>query len=107
MLRHARAVGATDRLRLVAAARTWDDLPYADELRDAGAVLALSREPGPGDRPRGRLSPADVAPLLGQRGPGWTAFVCGSAGFAEATSSLLMGLGVAAAEVRVERFGPS
>jgi ferredoxin-NADP reductase len=33
--------------------------------------------------------------------------VCGSAGFAEATSSLLMGLGVAAAEVRVERFGPS
>ena len=107
MLRHAQAVGAMDLLSLVAAARTWDDLPYATELRDAGAVLALSREQVPGGRPRGRLTPEDVAPLLGRQGPGWTAFVCGSAGFAEATTSLLTGLGVATGDVRVERFGPS
>ncbi|SEQ70885.1 FAD-binding oxidoreductase [Microlunatus flavus] len=107
MLRHARHTGATDRLRLVAAARTWDDLPYGDELRDAGAVLALSREAGRDGRAAGRLRPEEVAPLVEGRGDGWTAFVCGSAGFAESASALLLGLEVPAADVRVERFGPS
>lgn len=107
MLRHAQHVGATDLLRLVAAARTWDDLPYSSELRDAGAVLALSRAATPGGRPPGRLTATDVAPLVMPRGDGWTSFVCGSAGFAEATTSLLMGLGVPASDVRVERFGPT
>ena len=107
MLRHAQAVGATDLLRLVGAARTWDDLPYAAELRDAGATLAFSGEAGPGSRSRGRLRPTDLAPLLQHRGPGLTSYVCGSAGFAETTSSLLMGLGVLPGDVRVERFGPS
>jgi ferredoxin-NADP reductase len=36
-----------------------------------------------------------------------TAYVCGSAGFAETTSQLLVALGVPASDVRVERFGPS
>ncbi|MGI3783245.1 MAG: FAD-binding oxidoreductase [Janthinobacterium lividum] len=107
MLRHARAVGATDLLHLVAAARTWADLPYGDELREAGAVLALSRATLPGGRPAGRLTSADVAPLTRTRGEGWTSFVCGSAGFAESVSTLLMGLGVPAGDIRVERFGPS
>jgi ferredoxin-NADP reductase len=107
MLRHAQAVGATGLLRLVAAARTWDELPYGAELRDAGAVIALSREAGPGSRPRGRLAPSDIAPLLMERGSGWTSYVCGSAGFAETVSGQLMGLGVPAGDVRVERFGPS
>ena len=107
MLRHAQAVGATDLLRLVAAARTWDDLPYAAELRDAGATLAFSRAAGPGTRPRGRLRPTDVTSLLQGRGAGLTSYVCGSAGFAEASTTLLMGLGVLPGDVRVERFGPS
>ncbi len=111
MLRHARATGATELFHLVAAARTTADLPYAEELREAGAVLALSREDGAGGRPRGRLNPADVAPFvpsdLAADGSGWTAYVCGSAGFAESAGALLLGLGVPAAEVRVERFGPS
>jgi ferredoxin-NADP reductase len=34
-------------------------------------------------------------------------FVCGSAGFADAASNLLLDLGVPAADVRVERFGPT
>nr|WP_198423872.1 FAD-binding oxidoreductase [Microlunatus antarcticus] len=107
MLRHAQAVGATDLLRLVAAARTWDDLPYADELRDAGAVLALSRTGLAGGRPSGRLAADDLAPFLEDRGPGWTSFVCGSAGFADSATTLLTGLGVPDADVRVERFGPT
>jgi ferredoxin-NADP reductase len=35
------------------------------------------------------------------------AYVCGSAGFAEAASRLLVDLGVPAQHVRVERFGPT
>ena len=39
--------------------------------------------------------------------PGQTAYVCGSAGFAEAASQLLVDLGCPPSSVRVERFGPS
>ena len=52
----------------------------------------------------GRLALADVAPLV--RG-GETVFVCGSAGFADAVTDLLLAAGVPTASIRVERFGPS
>jgi ferredoxin-NADP reductase len=103
MLRTAVATGGTDLLRIVAAARTVERLPYADELAGAGAVLALSREPR-GIRPAGRLSGDELVPLWE---PGQTAYVCGSAAFAESASQLLLVLGFAATDVRVERFGPS
>jgi ferredoxin-NADP reductase len=38
---------------------------------------------------------------------GMTAYVCGSARFAEAASQLLVDVGVPAPDIRVERFGPS
>jgi ferredoxin-NADP reductase len=103
MLRTARDLGTTDRLRIAVAARTWAELPYADELGDAGALVALSREPR-GIRPPGRLGGDDLVPLWE---PGQTAYVCGSASFAETLSQLLLGLGFAAGDVRIERFGPS
>jgi ferredoxin-NADP reductase len=53
-------------------------------------------------RPAGRLTAADLVPLWE---PGQTAYVCGSAGFAEAASQLLVDLGVP--DIRVERFGAS
>src|SRR3712207_7416969 len=46
---------------------------------------------------RSRLTAADLAPL---REPGQTAYVCGSDGFAEAASRLLVELGIPAADVR-------
>ena len=104
MLRHARATGQADLLRVVAAGRTLAELPYADELAEAGATIALSREAGPGTRPAGRLTSPDLAPVVA---PGRTAYVCGSARFAEAATELLLGLGVLPGDVRVERFGPS
>lgn len=104
MLRHARHLGRTDLVRLALAARTLAELPYAEELTAAGVVIALSREDGADGRPAGRLLVAEVAPLV-------TAdadyFVCGSAGFAEAATGLLITAGVEAGDVRVERFGPS
>lgn len=104
MLRHAAYAGLTDRIRLAAAARTLAELPYADELAAAGSTLALSREAGATGRAAGRLLAHEVQPLIR---PDATYYVCGSPGFAEATTSLLTGLGVPPGEIRVERFGPS
>jgi ferredoxin-NADP reductase len=103
MLRTARELGRTDLLRTAVSTRTLAELPYADELVGAGAIVVTTREPH-GVRPAGRLTAADLVPLCE---PGQTAYVCGSAGFAEAASQLLVELGVPATDVRVERFGPS
>ena len=103
MLRTARDLGRTDLLRLAVAARSWAELPYADELADAGALVALSRE-ARGIRPAGRLSGDELVPLWE---PGQTAYVCGSAAFAETVSQLLLRLGYAPGDIRIERFGPS
>jgi ferredoxin-NADP reductase len=104
MLRHAEARGITDRLRVLAVARMLNELPYAEELAAYGAQVALSRETGPTGRPARRLGPSDVTPLLTSDR---TYFVCGSAGFAESTSQLLVSSGVAPGRIRVERFGPT
>lgn len=104
MLRHARNLGSTDRLRLGASSRTLAGLPYADELAQAGALVALTRESRADGRAAGRLSPTDLDPLLTEEA---TYFVCGSTGFTENASQLLMSLGVPSQAVRVERFGPS
>jgi ferredoxin-NADP reductase len=104
MLRHARDVGAEDLLRLAVSSRTLAELPYADELLAAGAVVALSREASATGRAAGRLTAAELGPLVT---PGATYFVCGSTPFAAGASDLLLGVGVDAADVRVERFGAS
>lgn len=103
MLRHARAVGRPDLLRLVVAGRVSRGVPYADEVLPEAALVALSREATAG-RPAARLAPAELAPLVGGRE---VAFVCGSTAFAESASSALVEVGMPSAAVRVERFGPS
>ena len=103
MLRHARDIGRADLLRIAVSSRTLAELPYAGELAAAGALIVLTREAN-GIRPVGRLTADDLVPL---REPGQTAYVCGSASFAEAASQLLVDMGVPPADIRVERFGPS
>jgi len=103
MLRHAAVLGVTDLLTLAVSARTLPDLPYGDELAAAGATIALSRTDQP-RRPAGRLTAAELRPLVVKDA---ITYVCGSAGFAEFASSLLVELGCPSADVRVERFGPS
>jgi ferredoxin-NADP reductase len=103
MLRHARDLGQESLLRLLVSGRTVADLPYRDEL--AGHRVVLTRADLDG-RPAGRITAADVRPLLDEL-PGAAAYVCGSAGFAETASRLLVDLGVDATDVRVERFGPT
>jgi ferredoxin-NADP reductase len=103
MLRQARALGRSDLLRIAVSSRTLAELPYAEELMDAGALVVLTREEH-GSRAAGRLTAAEIVPLWE---PGRTAYVCGSTSFAEAASQLLTGMGVPAHDIRVERFGPS
>jgi ferredoxin-NADP reductase len=103
MTRHARDLGRLDLLRVAVSARTLAELPYADELAEAGSLIVTTRE-AHGTRPAGRLTATDLLPL---REEGQTAFVCGSAGFAETASQLLVGTGMPPGSIRVERFGPS
>ena len=91
-------------MALAVSSRTWVELPYADELAASGATIALSREDHVGGRLGGRLVAAELEPLVAEHA---TYFVCGSAGFAESATELLMSLGVRPGAVRVERFGPS
>jgi ferredoxin-NADP reductase len=103
MLRTARDLDRLDLLRIAVSARTAEELPYAEELVDAGALIVLTREPH-GIRPAGRMTAADLLPLWE---PGQTAYVCGSAAFSDAAAQLVLGLGMRAEDIRVEQFGPS
>ena len=104
MLRHHRRAGLSVPLRLVVSVRSPEDLPFAGEY-------------GGGDH--ARLHPPHAAGLATAAGPprrrgpaaaalpDATAYVCGSAAFAEHASQLLVDLGVPAPSVRVERYGPT
>lgn len=107
MVRHARAAALAVPLRLVVSARSREELLYAREYGEETTVV-LTREVPPGwHRPPGRLRAADLAPALAALPPGRAVYVCGSSGFAAAAERLLLDGGVAAADVRVERFGPA
>jgi len=101
MSRVARRLGIADRLRVVAVARTWAELPYADELADHGAFVALTRENRAG-RVAAPPYPDEIEPLVAGTG---RAYICGSAGFASYAQRLLEDVGVDPATMRVEQFG--
>ena len=64
----------------------------------------------PGRRRRITSGPSAASPPTTWRPPSSPtpiAYVCGTTGFADAASDLLMGLGVPAERIRVERFGPT
>ena len=105
MLRYARRTGRSDLVRLVVSVRDPDTLYYADELPGPESTVVYTRRtPDAWPRPPGRATAADLAPMLL---PDATAYVCGSAGFADFASDLLLDAGVPADHVRVERFGPT
>jgi ferredoxin-NADP reductase len=103
MVRLARQTGRSEFVRLVVSVRTPSDLYYADELRGGGTTIVYTRESA-STRPPGRLTvedlPRDVPPDA-------TAYICGSNGFADAASDLIMRIGLPTERIRVERFGPT
>jgi ferredoxin-NADP reductase len=105
MLRYARLTGKADLLHLVVSVRTPEDLYYSDEIFGPQTTVVYTRATPVGfARPPARLAPEDIPQPIaaGTRG-----YVCGSSGFADAASHLLVDLGVPTPQVRVERFGPS
>ncbi len=105
MLRLARRTQRADLVRLVVSVRTPEDLYYADELAGPETNIVYTRAaPASSTRPPGRLQAADIGqPFV----PGTMAYVCGTPGFADAASKLLVDLGQPTDRIRVERFGPS
>ncbi len=105
MLRLARRTGRSGLVRLVVSVRRPDDLYYAGEISGPETTLVYTRATPPGfGRAPGRLVAGDIPQPIGA---GTRAYVCGSSGFADAASRLLLGIGVSSGEIRVERFGPS
>lgn len=104
MLRLARSLAASPPVRLIVSVRRPGDLYYADELSGPEVTVAYTREaPASSARAAGRLALEDVSRLV-MPGAG---YVCGSTGFVEHASTLLVEAGMDAALVRTERFGPT
>jgi len=104
MLRHRRRTMPEVPMRLVYSVRTPAEVIYADELGD-DTVLTFTREAPDGWA--GHTGHIDSA-LVAEAGlDAGTAFVCGSNGFVETASQLLLEAGYPADRVRTERFGPS
>jgi ferredoxin-NADP reductase len=104
MLRHRRRTMPELPMRLVYSVRSAEDIIYADELGD-DAVLTFTREPPAGwTGHTGRIDFGLIAAAAPARG---IAFVCGSNGFVETASRLLLEAGFDAQQIRTERFGPT
>jgi ferredoxin-NADP reductase len=105
MLRHRRRAGLATPLRLVCSFRSPETALYRDEL-GAETVVTYTRRWEPGwAGARGRITAellADVA-----EPDGGTAYICGSDGFVEGASSLLLAAGYEPGAIRTERFGPT
>jgi ferredoxin-NADP reductase len=101
MLRHRRRTAPDVDMRLVYSVRTGEDVIYADEL-GAETELTFTREPPEGWA--GHTGRIDASMFSGADG---TAYVCGSNGFVEAASNLLLEAGFDPERVRTERFGPT
>ena len=101
MTRAARRLGRSDLLKVVAVGRSPEELPYADELVQAGATIAYTRH-GVGDRPPGPPTADEVVPLLAGAE---VAYVCGSPRFADFAEGLLIASGLSPEAIRVEKFG--
>ena len=105
MLRLARRTGRSDLVQLVVSVRTRDDLYYAAEIAGPETIVVYTRAAPPeSKRPPARLTSADIPPPIA---PGARAYICGSSGFADAASDVLMQTGIPAERIRVERFGPT
>ena len=104
MLRHRRRALPEAEMRLLYSVRTADEVIFADELGDE-TTLTFTREPPPGWAGHtGRLDASLVGPAAAGA---MTAYVCGSNGFVETASALLLEAGMAPEWIRTERFGPS
>jgi ferredoxin-NADP reductase len=91
-------------MRLVYSVRYPDDVIYEDEIGD-DAVLTYTREAPEGWS--GHTGHIDAELVRGPAADAGLAFLCGSNGFVETASELLVELGMEPGVIRTERFGPT
>ena len=106
MLRHRRRTMPDLPMRLIYSVRNAEDVIYSDELND-DAVLTFTRSAPDGWA--GHTGRVDEQLVSDQAGPylAGLAFLCGSNGFVEAASQLLLEAGLPPQQIRTERFGPT
>jgi ferredoxin-NADP reductase len=104
MLRHKRRTMPELDMRLVYSVRYADDVIYADEILGS-AALTYTREAPEGWA--GHTGHVDAELLREPAAGAELAFVCGSNGFVETASSLLLEQGMDPGSIRTERFGPT
>ena len=115
MLRHRLRSGNTVPAALLYSARTRADVIYHEELgklaqRDPGFTLrvTLTRDRDPDwTGAVGRIDLPTVRSQLERLGGVADVYVCGSTGFVEAASALLVEAGQPPEAIRTERFGPT
>ena len=106
MLRHRRRTMPDLPMRLIYSVRNAEDVIYSDELSE-DAVLTFTRSvPDGWDGHTGRVDEQLVSDQAAPYLAG-LAFLCGSNGFVEAASQLLLEAGIPPQQIRTERFGPT
>ena len=106
MLRHRRRTMPDLPMRLIYSVRNSEDVIYSDELSE-DAVLTFTRSAPHGWAGHtGRVDEQLVSDQAAHYLAG-LAFLCGSNGFVEAASQLLLEAGLPPQQIRTERFGPT
>jgi ferredoxin-NADP reductase len=105
MLRWARQTPNQSLAHLVVSVRSPDELIYASEITGPDSTIIYTRQAPDGySRPPGHIAVDDLTPLLPSAG---LTYICGSARFSEAATSVAMDAGVTSDRIRIERFGPT
>jgi ferredoxin-NADP reductase len=115
MLRHRHLSGSSVPTGLLYSVRTRNEVIYDSELMALARSdprfalrITLTRESAPGWTGRvGRIDLQSVKTLLEDLGGVADVYVCGSDGFVEAASALLLQAGQPPDGIRTERFGPT
>jgi ferredoxin-NADP reductase len=106
MLRHRRRTMPELPMRLVYSVRAAEDVIYADELGEDALLTFTRAAPEGWGGHRGRIDEALIAQSATSLTSG-IAFVCGSNGFVESATGLLLESGFEPQRIRTERFGPT
>jgi ferredoxin-NADP reductase len=115
MVRHRATIGSTVPTTLLYSSRTAEDVIYRAELDSLAVtspglrvVQTLTRsQPDDWTGYRRRVDRAMLADVLDGNPASVQVFVCGPTPLVESVAENLVGLGLAPARVRTERFGPS